>query len=201
MQPAAIIFDCDGTLADTMPAHYEAWVATLRPYGIDFDEDRFYALGGTPTPQVAEIVLAEARWPATVQQVVAEKEAAFERALGDIQPILPVVDVARQHHGRLPLAVATGGLRHVALRILRHIGVVDLFAAIVTCEDVVRHKPEPDIFLEAARRLGVDPRTCLAYEDTDGGLAAARGAGMTCVDVRTLHQPRRVTPQRRPAQP
>jgi beta-phosphoglucomutase-like phosphatase (HAD superfamily) len=172
----AIVFDCDGTLADTMPAHYRAWVATLAPYGVGFDEDRFYRMGGVPTQQVAEILLAEAGWPVTADRVAVDKEAAFERQLA----------VARQHRGELPLAVATGGLRRVATKILQQIGVHDWFDTIVCCEDVTRHKPEPDIFLEAARRLNVDPTRCLAYEDTETGLQSARAAGMQVIDVRTI---------------
>jgi HAD superfamily hydrolase (TIGR01509 family) len=103
------------------------------------------------------------------------------------------VAVVRQHHQRLPLAVATGATREVCLRILRAIGIHDCFQAIVSCEDVTRHKPAPDIFLEAARRLGVAPKECQVYEDTDPGVEAARRAGMQVVDVRTLHTPRRVT--------
>jgi HAD superfamily hydrolase (TIGR01509 family) len=193
MTPLAIIFDCDGTLADTMPAHYEAWVATLGRYGVPFAEDRFYQMGGIPTRLVAETLLAEHGWPVPADRIVIEKEACFEQQLHAIRPIEPVVQVARAHRGRLPLAVATGGLRRVATRILQQIDVLDWFDAIVTCDDVTRHKPEPEIFLEAARRLGVEPRRCLAYEDTETGIAAAAGAGMHVVDVRTLYTPRRVT--------
>jgi beta-phosphoglucomutase-like phosphatase (HAD superfamily) len=104
-----------------------------------------------------------------------------------------VVEVVRRERGRLPLAVATGAVRPICERILRQIGVPDLFDTIVSSEDVHRHKPAPDIFLEAARRLNVEPRHCRVYEDTDPGIAAAQSAGMDYVDVRNLHTPRRVT--------
>jgi HAD superfamily hydrolase (TIGR01509 family) len=110
-----------------------------------------------------------------------------------VAPINPVVKVVREFHGRLPMAVATGAIRDVCQRILTHIGIVDCFDTIVSSDDVARHKPSPDIFLEAARRLGVRPEACRVYEDTDPGIEAARRAGMEYIDVRSWHTPRRVT--------
>jgi beta-phosphoglucomutase family hydrolase len=190
---SAIIFDCDGTLADTMPAHYEAWIDTLARYELVMSEDRFYALGGWPTERVAELLIRESGRAVDAAQVAREKEARFEELLHRIRPIGPVVDAVMQYQGKLPLAVATGATRAICERILRQIGVWGMFQAIVSCEDVRRHKPAPDIFLEAARRLEVAPAGCLVYEDTDPGIEAARAAGMDTVDVRSFHTPRRVT--------
>jgi beta-phosphoglucomutase-like phosphatase (HAD superfamily) len=111
-----------------------------------------------------------------------------------VRPIGAVVEIAERHRGRLPLAVATGAVRPILLRILKQIGVEGWFDALVSAEDVTRHKPEPDTFLEAARRLGVDPARCRVYEDTEPGMEAARRAGMACIDIRPWHTPRRVTP-------
>lgn len=192
--PDALIFDCDGTLADTMPAHYEAWQATLAPLGLSLDEDRFYAMGGWPTTKVAAWVAATTGRPLDLPELCEAKEAAFARMIPHVRPIGPVVEIAERHRGRLPLAVATGAVRPILLRILKQIGVEGWFDALVSAEDVARHKPEPDTFLEAARRLGVDPVRCRVYEDTEPGLEAARRAGMACVDIRPWHTPRRVTP-------
>jgi beta-phosphoglucomutase family hydrolase len=188
-----IIFDCDGTLADTMPAHYEAWMTILDRYGLAMSEDRFYALGGWPTKRVAELLISESGRPIDVERLSHEKESLFTEMLHLVRPIEPVVEVVRRERGRLPLAVATGAVRPICERILHQIGVPDLFDTIVSSEDVHRHKPAPDIFLEAARRLNVEPRHCRVYEDTDPGIAAAQSAGMDYVDVRGLHTPRRVT--------
>jgi beta-phosphoglucomutase family hydrolase len=193
MTTQGIIFDCDGTLADTMPPHYEAWVATLTKFNLTLSEDRFYALGGWPTLRVAELVIRESGLPIDAVALSHEKEALFEEMIHRVEPIEPVVAVVRAQHGKLPLAVATGGVRHICERILRHVGIWDCFETVVTCEEVARHKPAPDIFLEAARRLGLEPSTCLVYEDTDPGIEAARQAGMQFIDVRTLHRPRRVS--------
>src|SRR5437773_11766379 len=97
-----------------------------------------------------------------------------------------VVGLARENYGKVPLGVASGGTRRIVEQVLDHLGIRQLFQAIVTSEDVARQKPAPDIFLEAARRLGVAPQFCRAYEDTDLGMQAIRAAGMEAVDVREL---------------
>ena len=194
MFPSAIIFDCDGTLADTMPVHYEAWQATLRRHPqLELSEDRFYELGGWPTLKICELLKRETGLPFDPVALAREKEADFERRLDHVQAIEPVVAVVREQRGKLPLAVATGGTRQVCETILRHIGLTGWFNTLVCAEDVPRHKPDPDIFLEAARRLAVAPPHCRVYEDTDPGLEAARRAGMESIDVRTFYTPRRIT--------
>ncbi|HEV3137136.1 MAG TPA: HAD-IA family hydrolase [Pirellulales bacterium] len=192
-QLRGIIFDCDGTLADTMPAHYEAWMAILHRYQLEMSEDRFYALGGWPTKKVAELLVSESGRDIDVERLAREKESLFHDLLHRVRPIEPVVEAARRYRGQLPLAVATGAVRPICERILQHIGIGGWFDTIVSSEDVERHKPAPDIFFEAARRLGVEPRACRVYEDTDPGIEAARRAGMEFVDVRDLFTPRRVT--------
>lgn len=189
----AIIFDCDGTLADTMPSHYEAWMIVLDRYELAMTEDRFYALGGWPTRKVAELLASEAGRTVDIGKLSHEKETLFEKFLHEIRAIPPVAEVVRRHQGALPMAVATGAVRPICEQILRQIELHDAFDTIVSSEDVERHKPAPDIFLEAARRLGVAPRHCQVYEDTDPGIEAARRAGMQPIDVRDFYTPRRVT--------
>jgi len=182
----AIIFDCDGTLADTMPIHYLAWHATLLRYGIDFDEDRFYSMGGIPTARIAAILAEEHGVELDPEAVSHEKELEYLRHLAEARPHPAVEPIAREYRGTLPMAVATGSMRWIAEKTLTHLGMLDWFDAIVCADDVTNPKPAPDIFLEAARRLGVPPTDCLVYEDTDPGVQAAAAAGMECVDVRTL---------------
>ena len=182
----ALIFDCDGTLTDSMPLHYVAWQQTLQRYGIEFPEERFYALGGVPTDKIIRILCEEQGVSGDVVQIAAEKEAAFLLTLADVTANEPVCAIARQHHGKLPMAVASGGIRSVVIDQLVKIEMRDYFATVVAAEDTRRHKPEPDVFLEAARRLGVEPGGCVVFEDTDIGLLAARRAGREAVDVRTL---------------
>jgi len=180
-----LIFDCDGTLADTMPVHYRAWTAMLDRHGIPFPETRFYELGGVPTAQIIRILSAEYGVPVSdVDAMVAEKEAAFLANLHAVRPLELVVATAAFYRGRLRLAVASGGYRQTVSRTLDQLGIRGWFDALVTAEDTARHKPDPDVFLEAARRLGVPPGACVVFEDTDIGLEAARRAGMGSVDVR-----------------
>jgi beta-phosphoglucomutase-like phosphatase (HAD superfamily) len=106
--------------------------------------------------------------------------------MAQVEPIHAVVEIARAHHGKLPMAVASGGTQRIICQVLEHLNIRDLFAAVVTSEMVKNQKPAPDIFLEAARRIGVEPKFCRAYEDTDLGVQAIRAAGMEAVDVREL---------------
>lgn len=188
-----LIFDCDGTLADTMPVHFRAWQRVLGSVGIPFGEERFYQLGGVPTEKIVRIIGDETGVPLTdeqVQQLTHGKESAFVEMLDTVTVIEPVRVIAEQHRGKLPMAVASGGYRAVIEKTVRFVGMFDWFDAMVCAEDTTRHKPEPDVFLEAARRLNVDPTKCVVFEDTDIGLEAARRAGAVGVDVRAWIPPR-----------
>lgn len=192
----ALIFDCDGTLVDSMPAHFAAWQAALQPLNITLTEERFYRLAGTPTDRIAAILIAEHQVAADPVAVSRQKESNYLNSMHLLQPIEPVVEVVRENLGRKRLAVASGGFRRVVARQLEHVGLADAFEVLVTAEDTTRHKPEPDVFLEAARRLGVPPAECCVYEDADLGVEAARRAGMACVDIRLspyFISPRRTT--------
>ncbi len=186
-----LIFDCDGTLADTMPAHFHAWTTTLNRYGLSITEERFYQLGGVPSHRIVATLSQEQGVTVDPHEFSREKEDAFLIHIESIRPIEPVVEIARQSRGIIPMAVASGGFRPVITRILSQIGILDWFDAIVTAEDTVRHKPDPDVFLEAARRLNVPSASCLVYEDTDVGLQAARRAGMKSIDVRPMYVARK----------
>jgi beta-phosphoglucomutase family hydrolase len=184
----ALIFDCDGTLADTMPLHWRAWQTVTVKHGLEFPEDRFYSLGGVPARDILKMLVNEQKVPLDPIAVAKEKEAAYIPFLPTVKEISEVVQIARDHYGILPMAVASGGIKPHINEVLTHLGIRQLFQAVVTSEDVTRQKPAPDIFLEAARRLGVPPQFCRAFEDTDLGLEAIRAAGMEAVDVRPLRK-------------
>jgi beta-phosphoglucomutase family hydrolase len=184
----ALIFDCDGTLADTMPLHWLAWSAVTKRHGLNFPQDRFYALGGVPARDIIKMLTAEQNRALDALTVSTEKEAAYIQYLPEIREIEVVARIARENAGKLPMAVASGGIREHVTKVLEHVNLRQYFQAVVTSEDVQRQKPAPDIFLEAARQLGVAPQFCRAYEDTDLGLKAIRAAGMEAVDVRPLIQ-------------
>jgi beta-phosphoglucomutase family hydrolase len=184
--PQALIFDCDGTLADTMPTHYRAWVSTLQPLGLSFPEARFYALAGVPTPRIAALLIQE--WGVALDPIAlaAEKEAAYRRSVTEVKPVAPVVAIAKAALGQQPMAVASGSHRELVDATLAAIGVRDWFPVVVAAEDVAHPKPDPEVFLTAARQLGVAPADCTVYEDGDLGIEAARRAGMRWVDVRQM---------------
>jgi len=179
----AYIFDCDGTLADTMPTHYKAWLTALGEHSRNFPEAMFYELGGVPTARIVEILNERHGHNLPVEETVNHKEALFLEMSHEIAAIEPVVALARQYHGQKPLAVASGGHRRIVMNTLRALGIVELFQAIVCSEDYQRGKPSPDPFLEAALRLDVAPERCLVFEDTATGIAAADAAGMKSVLV------------------
>jgi beta-phosphoglucomutase family hydrolase len=186
MNIKGIIFDCDGTLADTMPLHWRAWQTISKRYKLHFPEDRFYSLGGVPSRDILKMLGEEQKIVLDHLAVAREKEAEYWPLIAQVEPIHIVADVAHANHGKIPMAVASGGTRHVIEEVLKHLKIRHLFNAVVTSEDVVNQKPAPDIFVEAARRIGVVPQHCRAYEDTDLGMQAIRAAGMEAIDVRHL---------------
>jgi beta-phosphoglucomutase-like phosphatase (HAD superfamily) len=186
MYLAALIFDCDGTLADSMPAHYQAWAQTFRLHGIEFSEKRFYQLAGLPTDRIAAIIAAEHGVTLDPAAVARQKDQQFLTCVDRVKPFEPVVSIARDHRGILPMAVASGSARELVERELAHLGVLDWFNVVLCAEDVTAPKPAPDIFLTAAQRLGMEPYRCIVYEDSDLGIQGAIAAGMQFVDVRRM---------------
>jgi beta-phosphoglucomutase family hydrolase len=179
-----LVFDCDGTLADTMNMHYRSWRQSMARHNHDFPVKMFHAMAGIPTVATVEILNEQHGYRLPVEETVRVKEELFQSMIFQARPIEPVVAVVREFAGRLPMAVATGGSRAMCILTLQAIDLLDYFAALVTADDVQRGKPAPDIFLEAARRLEIPPADCWAFEDGDLGIQSAREAGMTVVDVR-----------------
>lgn len=192
----ALIFDCDGTLADSMPAHYTAWLATLRRYGLDhlLPHERFLSWGGRPAMRILGQLAREGGVELDAHAVSIEKEQAYIDFAQDIRAIEPVLAIARRFRGRLPMAVATGSRRNAVMKTLSVIGAADWFDAIIASDDVTHHKPHPETFLRAAEAVGVAPGSCLAFEDGEPGLVAARAAGMDVIDVRDMLRNHTATP-------
>jgi HAD superfamily hydrolase (TIGR01509 family) len=181
---AAFLFDCDGTLADTMPLHYRAWRSTLDPLGAEYPEELFYEWGGTPTRRIVAQLNERNGLSMPVEATARHKEEAFLALLDEAKAIEGVMGYARERIAAgQRVAVVTGGTRRVTERIMQAIGAANLFTTLVTSEDVAQGKPAPDCYLEAARRLGATPPSCLVFEDTRIGLAAAAAAGMQAVHV------------------
>jgi len=186
MEPRGLIFDCDGTLVDSMPLHWRAWDTVCQRHGIDFAEERFYAMGGVPSKKILGMLKSEQGLDFDPAQVSREKEEAYLPLMREVKLIEPVAEIARAHYGKIPLGVATGGRTQFIRPLLEGLDVMDWFDALVTSDDVENPMPAPDTFLKAAALMGVPAEDCRAYEDTDLGMEAIRAAGMEAVDVRTL---------------
>ena len=171
-----------------MFAHYSAWQAALSVQGMELAEQDFYLHSGTPSSKVIPMLAEVAGVEIEFERALGDKEAFFVQKLELLQPIAPVVQIAESHREQLPMAVASGGTRRLVNLQLKQIEIFDWFDTVVTCEDTEKHKPDPDVFLEAAARLGVPPQACRVYEDGEPGIEAARRAGMECVDVRRMEQ-------------
>lgn len=181
-----LIFDMDGTLADTMPTHYIAWSRSMAALGIEFSKERFYALGGVPAGLIVEM-LAEEQGKTVDARVIAEaKEELFLELLKEVQPVVPVKAIAEFHREHIPMAVATGSPKWMAEKLLKNLGMRDWFGAVVSADDVEAPKPAPETYLRAAELIGVDPKRCHAFEDTELGMQSARNAGMEVININAL---------------
>jgi beta-phosphoglucomutase family hydrolase len=182
-----LIFDWDGTLIDTMPVHYLAWKDTVEENGAQFPEGYFYELAGVKSEQIVVLLNDKYGYQLDPVSIATAKEALFmEKYLPQAAMIEPVLALARQYKGKLPMAVATGGTPPVITTALEYSGLTGFFDAVVTSADVEHGKPAPDTFLEAAHQIGVEPELCMVFEDGEAGLEGARKAGMVTVDVRPV---------------
>lgn len=183
----ALIFDLDGTLADTMPLHYRAWVEVLQEHNITFTERLFYEFAGIPTFKIVTLLNQKFAAHMDPEEIHEQKEKAFLKYINQVKPIVPVLEVAKSAFGNMPIAVGTGGVPDVAALTLEAIGAEHLFEIVVTARDVKAFKPAPDTFLLCAERMGVFPAACEVFEDSELGLTAARAAGMIATDIRPFH--------------
>jgi HAD superfamily hydrolase (TIGR01509 family) len=183
-----LIFDCDGTLIDTMPVHYRAWCKALALHNLTFSEERFYKLAGATSRAIVAMLAKEQGVKCSPAQVSHEKEDIYESLLRDLVPIDAVVDIAKREKGRRKMAVASGGRTAAVRASLKVIGIANLFQVVVGMDDVAHGKPDPELFLKAAAMLEVGPGNCLVYEDGELGIEAAKRAGMGYIDVRPWYQ-------------
>ncbi len=177
------IFDCDGTLAHSMPVHYRAWKAAVTESAGTINEETFYSLGGVPSPKVVESLNEKYGTAMDPIRVATRKESLYLSFIDEIKPIPEVVEFARYVREKAQVAVASGGEMPIVLRTLKAIGLEGFFPVIVTSEQVTHGKPSPDMFLEAARRMQVPPRNCVVLEDSVAGFQAATASGMDYVVV------------------
>jgi beta-phosphoglucomutase-like phosphatase (HAD superfamily) len=188
----ALLFDLDGTLADTMSIHLDAWQRVLAERGVSLERERYYSMAGIPTRRILRILSDELGVALDFDELVVRKEALFLEQAHRTVPIEPWFSLARDHWPKKPMAIVSGGIRRSVKRTLDLIGAAAFFGTVVTAEDTEHGKPDPAPFLLAASLLGVAPRDCLVFEDGDPGIQAAVSAGMGVIDVRSSRHDVRV---------
>jgi beta-phosphoglucomutase family hydrolase len=179
----AYLFDCDGTIADSMPLHYVAWKKALKEWNCHFDENLFYSWGGKPVRKIVAELNAMHGLNMPVDDLAAVKESYYHEQLPQLKAIPEVVEHIDAKHGSIPFAVVSGSRRASVVGSLTALGLLEKFDTLVCAEDYKHGKPAPDGFLLAAERLGIAPADCLVFEDTDLGIQAATAAGMASVLV------------------
>ncbi|RQX12196.1 haloacid dehalogenase [Micromonospora ureilytica] len=180
---AAYLFDCDGTIVDSMPLHYLAWQQALQEWGCEFPEDLFYAWGGRPTADIIVALNEQQGLAMPVATVVERRESYYQALLPQLAAVPEVLAHIHDAHRRVPFAVVSGSTRASVTASLDALGLLDRFDVLVCADDYTRAKPDPQAFLLAAEQLGVPPESCLVFEDTDLGIQAATAAGMASVRV------------------
>jgi HAD superfamily hydrolase (TIGR01509 family) len=180
---AAYLFDCDGTIADSMPLHWVAWSRALSQWDCPFPEDLFYAWGGVPVAEIIVTLNQKHGLSMPVEEVAELKEKFYYEVLPQLQAVPEVLEHIHISHGEIPFAVVSGSTRESVVASLETLGILDRFDTLVCAGDYQRAKPDPEPFLLAARRLGVDPTACLVFEDTEMGIQAATAAGMASVKI------------------
>ena len=179
----AYLFDCDGTIVDSMPLHYKAWKQILGEWNCEFSEERFYAWGGMPIVEIISTLNKEYGLSMPVEALATRKESLYFELLPELKPVPEVVEHIFDQHGKIPFAVVSGSTRDSVVASLTALRLLDRFDALVCAGEYRNSKPHPEAFLLAAEKLGVSPNNCLVFEDTDMGIEAATAAGMKSARV------------------
>src|SRR5579863_7609591 len=180
---AAYLFDCDGTIADSMPLHYLAWKQALGEWNCEFDEKLFYDWGGMPIVEIIARLNQQRGLNMPVETVAHRKESLYFELLPRLKAVPEVLQHIEAKHGQIPFAVVSGSTRDSVAASLITLNLLDRFDTLVCAGDYAKGKPDPEAFLLAARRLGVEPASCLVFEDTEMGIQAATSAGMASVKI------------------
>jgi HAD superfamily hydrolase (TIGR01509 family) len=179
----AYLFDCDGTIADSMPLHYLAWRTALAEWNCEFSEDLFYAWGGMSVAEIIATLNEQRGLNMPVETVSERKEELYFENLSQLRAVPEVMEHIEASHGRIPFAVVSGSTRQSVTASLQTLKILDRFETMVCAGEYARSKPDPEPFLIAAARLGVAPQDCLVFEDADMGIQAATAAGMASVKI------------------
>lgn len=178
-----LIFDMDGTLIDTMPAHIHAWGMAAKEFDFPFEPEWINAHGGMPSSKIVHEMNQKYGLNLEPQQVADYKMQCFAQMSEKGDLIAHTYAVFKQAIGQKKMAIGTGSQKVTALELLEQHQVLSFFDAVVTANDVKAHKPNPDTFLLASKKMGLTPAECVVFEDTELGKQAAHAAGMDCVMV------------------
>jgi beta-phosphoglucomutase-like phosphatase (HAD superfamily) len=179
----AYLFDCDGTIADSMPLHYIAWKKALAEWNCEFDEKLFYAWGGMPIAEIVSTLNKRHGLSMPVDIVARRKESLYLELLPQLKAVPEVLEHIDAQFGQIPFAVVSGSTRESVTESLTALGLLDRFDTLVCAGDYRKSKPDPEAFLLAAAKLRVEPNTCLVFEDTEMGIQGATAAGMASVKI------------------
>lgn len=178
------IFDLDGTLADTMPLHLEAWNELGNPLGLELSHEDHLRYAGMPTVAIAKKLAKERNIPLNAAEFVAKKEILFTKhKLPQVKIMQSVAPFLYDLQGKIPMAVGTGSTRETAQKVIDYLKVETYIKALVSADDVANHKPAPDTFLACAEQIKVAPENCLVFEDANLGMQAAKAGGMQAVNI------------------
>ncbi|HEY6447888.1 MAG TPA: HAD family phosphatase [Acidobacteriaceae bacterium] len=180
---SAYLFDCDGTIVNSMPLHLLAWQKALATYGAEYPEELFWAQGGLPTRQIVANLNRKYGLDMPIEETAHAKELLYFELLPQLTAVPEVLAQIEADHGRIPFAVVSGSIRESVVKSLEILGLLDKFDVLVCAGDYEHGKPAPDPFLMAAQKLNVPPETCLVFEDTDLGIQSATAAGMQSVRI------------------
>jgi HAD superfamily hydrolase (TIGR01509 family) len=184
--PAAIIFDMDGVLVDSSPFHLRKWMDTLRAHGIAFDEEELPRMVLGPANDVIfRRFIGEHLTREQLSELSEELDANFRREIGPHPPALPGVRrfIEECHAQGVAMAVASAAIANNVKFLLAALGLRDFFREVLAVDATLRPKPDPEIYLMAAEKLGVSPNACAVFEDSFVGIEAAKRAGMKCVAI------------------
>lgn len=183
----ALIFDMDGTLVNTLPPHYAAWLKACSEYGIEFPMEYFKQLTGRPAIEFSKDLVKEFNIPADPHELEQKKEMIVQTMVHKVKVFPAAMDILNYFHNKLPMAVGTGARKEMAEKILSQTNIRHFFEHIVSSDDVSHYKPHPETFLKAAQHFNIDPANCLVFEDGKLGIEAAKTAGMKVIDVNNYY--------------
>lgn len=184
----ALIFDLDGTVANTMQGHFLSWREAVAPYGIDFTPELFKSLTGKPREATILKLNESFNTKMNPLEVGKVKGDLFNKIVHETKEITVIANVVRKYHNILPMAVGTGSTRNGAKKTLEVIGMTKYFDIVITATDISNPKPHPETFLKCAEFMKVQPKDCMVFEDGILGMQAAESVGMQVINVNDYFQ-------------